>query len=195
MGVAGYIVFTKSSKNAVTPGTISDGTKSDITKDEPDLQPGATKQYNNDRYGISFDYPETWEISESTPEPQPTSPAPVEFGVSTSRISSDKYKTTAVVEVYGKNLDVMSDFFTKPLQQNSSAKLVKTENTEKGKRSVQLMTTFNVSGGSSYVVKQYLFAVGEKTYSIQTINEELNMQADPNYISKFDQLYKSLKIE
>jgi hypothetical protein len=118
----------------------------------------------------------------------------VEFGVSLSRSTTDKYKQTAALVVYSENFDEMSNFFTAQIPQGDNAKLAKKETTDKNMRSVQLITTYKVTAGTSYVTKQYLYAVGDKTYSLETINEELNAQIDPNYAADFDKLYESLRL-
>ncbi len=201
VGGIGFTLYKKSSetKTAVVTGTNPTNNE---TVAEPPAQPkqlvqSSDKQYTNEKYGISFSYPKEWRIArEAEPSPQPDSPTPVEFGVTLSRISDEKYAATAVIEVHSKDFNSMRDFFAANYTDgNATAKLSKKEQPDKGKRSVYLATTYPLADGSSYTTQHYLFAVDSKTYSIRSINEELNLQVDPGYTTKFDRVYRSLKIQ
>jgi hypothetical protein len=149
-----------------------------------------TLHYTNDKYGISFYYPQEWRVNEVTTT-APSGPAPIEFTVGLKGAKEEKY--VAVFEVYSKNYKDIADYFVSADAGNNVAHQQRAEGSTNGKQSTSLITGTTFPNSQDRV-EQYYYNAGTKTYGLRSINEELNVQRDSAYWDKFKVVHDSLEL-
>lgn len=186
----GWYVWQKNRDDKPT-NNVSQNEQKDAGKDPQAIDPYAGWQsYSNAKYDISFKYPPDWRVEEVPgPESSPSaSLTQLEFAINVKRNEEAKYNTVVVIEVDKQAMDKVEAVYDKIYAQSSSATVSKSSDKLKGESSVQYVVN-NVHEDS----KRYLFSKGGKTYSFASINEELNVQLDPDYWAKFDRVFESFQ--
>jgi cytoskeletal protein RodZ len=197
VGLGGFFVWQKNKEDEPT-GKSNNKTSQNEQKNEnneeeenetPDPYEG-WQTHSNATYGISFKYPAGWKTEEVAGSSSPGNyPITIEYAINVKRNEDVKYNNTVAVEVLHQSLDEAVVEYDKQFAQAPSNPVTKTTNQLKGKQSVQYAFSNSETGQ-----RLYLFAVGGKTYSFRSINEELNVQADPDYWAKFGKVFESLQI-
>lgn len=197
IGGIGYTVFEKTSdtKSAIvstnTPTPAPVAPTPQVTT-HPAKGYEAMGHYNNDKYGISFYYPKEWTIEE-VPVNDPSGPVPVEFAVNINVATPDKYKAAATIEISTKDYQSVKSFYEGSDAANSSARVTRTEAGDKGKQSTHYVTNIGIGSGATRT-ERFLYAVGDKTYALESVAEELNVQRDSTYWDKFNSIHSSLQV-
>lgn len=193
LGAVGWLVYdrqkNKDSNSQTTAQTSQQEQKKETTKEEANPYEGMT-QYSNAKYGITFYHPKDWK-TEEVPIDNPSGLTPTEFAINVKGNTTEKYAETASIEVHTKNLQETAKTYEDFYGQSTTAKVSKATGTLKGKNSVHLTIT-QPDGDKT---EHYLFAVGNKTYSLRSINESLNVQRSQDYWSNFQKLYDSLELQ
>jgi type II secretory pathway pseudopilin PulG len=148
-------------------------------------------KYSNDKYGIRFYHPKDWS-TEEVPIDNPSGATPIQFAVNIKGNTNDKYAETASLEIHTQGLQEVAKFYDGYYGQSTTAKVSKQDVSLKGKQSIHY--TFTPPPGTEKT-EHYLFAVGTKTYSLRSINEDLNVQRSPDYWVNFQKIYDSLQIK
>jgi len=187
LGFGGWYVWSKKeNKPKQTTNNTSESAKQaeggNQQEEEPD--PYADwKTYSNAEYGVSFKHPADWTIEEVSIEPS-TNHIRQEFSAGVKHSMEAQYNNTIALEILDQSLQTTSDWY----DNNLSAQVIKTADLLKNRKSVQYTRNDNRKS------KLYVFDVNQKTYIFRSINEELNVQLDPEYWSKFDKIFDSLQI-
>ncbi len=145
--------------------------------------------YSNAAYGLSFRYPDNWTTTGDSTYNPAMSATRTEFGTSLARKTSDKYSGTVNFEVLDEPLQTAEAWYDQYYVQ-TPIKVNKTTDDLKGRQSVQYDFV-----APTYESKQYLFAVGSKTYLFSSVNESENVSASSTYWSDFDNVLTSLTIQ
>lgn len=191
LGAVGWLAYDRQ-KDKAEPGATKTETQKENTQTTPptkDPYEGMAK-YSNDKYGISFYHPKDWK-TEEVPIETPSGLTPAEFAINVKGNTTEKYAETASIEIHTKNLKETTKTYEDLYGQSTTAKVSKVTGTLKGKDSVHLTVT-QPDGGKT---EHYLFAVGNKTYSVRSINESLNVRRSQDYWSNFQRLYDSLQLK
>ena len=114
--------------------------------------------YSNSEYGFSYNYPTDWVASSEVTIDPKTSATRQEFGTGLKLTTDTKYNDTVVFEVLDEPLQTAEAWYDQYYAQ-TSIKVIKTTGSLKDKQSVRY--DFKAP---TYESKQYLFAVGSKTY-------------------------------
>lgn len=192
IGTAGFIIFNRHNDKTPTKSSHMDPPKASPASSNSDNKPTnetKSKHYSNDKYGINFDYPEEWNIEEVKVNSS-QGPVPIEFNISLSANTTEKYKETAVVEIYNKSYPEVTNYYNSAPLDDAMARGTKTQGTILGKTA-----THYVYDSDSSKAENFIFAVSDKTYGFRSINEELNKQRDPGYWDKFTRVRDSLRIK
>jgi len=144
---------------------------------------------SNNAYGLSYSYPTDWAPSGDVTNDPKTSATRQEFGTGLKLNTGTKDNNTVEIEVLDEPLQTAVAWYDQYYAQ-TPIKVNKTTGTLKGKQSVQYDFV-----APTYETKQYLFAVGSKTYLFSSINESLNVSTSANYWSNFDNTFTSLTIQ
>lgn len=190
--LGGYFVWqrNKDDESASKTKETSQSDKKNTSEDDAkQADPyGDWRMYSSTTYGISFRYPTDWKVDEGVAD-SPSSATKQEYAINLKRNDDMKYSDTISIEVLGQDLAASTAWYDSSFAQMEGATVSKTTNELKGKRSVQ----YAVSNGG-VETKVYLFSVNSRTYVFSSLNEELNVQTDGEYWTKFDKLFKSLLI-
>lgn len=187
-----YIWSNHNNRNANKPASSGlNGKKNSTTGSTAKEDPyKGWKPYRNDTYGVGFKYPAEWAVSEVAAA-EPATSATRQLAAITIRVNQDiKYSETVSFEILDESLAAAEEWYDKSFAQAPSNPVTKTTSNLKDKKSVQY-TFDNESNGQ----KLYLFSVGNQTYSFSSINEAFNVNNDPNYWQKFDEVFESLTID
>ncbi|MDB5163619.1 MAG: hypothetical protein JWS12_236 [Candidatus Saccharibacteria bacterium] len=202
IGFVGWYVYQSRNKTNTSYNNVANNQNATTTKPSAATKPAATtpavdvyagwKTYTNSTYGFSYKYPTTWttsdEVSSSAAETN-GSATRQQFGTGLKLVGGAKYSNTVVVEVLDEKLATATSFYDGYYAQSSLNKVTKTTNKLKGKSSTQYAVT-----NSGIDSKLYLFAIGNKTYSFGSVNEELNVKAAADYWTTFTKAFDSLTI-
>ncbi len=193
----GYLVFKKSSdtRSATTPsvGPSPDPSPTPPAPgNEPNPYEGMTK-YTNDKYGFSFYYPNEWKVEEVSVE-EPSGSLPTEFAANINFNTTEKYKGAATFEIVDKGYDAVVSQYAQQYGDNSSAKVGKSEALVGGKAVTHFTINLPKTQPVPSKLEHVLFDAGNKTYSLRSINEELNVQRDPTYWDKFEKMQTSVEL-
>jgi len=192
VGTVGWLVYDRQSKNKTEPVATQAETQkedSETTTAAKDPYEGMTK-YSNDKYGVTFYHTKDWK-TEEVPIDTPSGLTPTEFAINVKGNTTEKYAETASLEIHTKNLQETAKTYEDLYGQSTTAKVNKVTGKLKGKESVHLTVT-QPDGDKT---EHYLFAVGNKTYSLRSINESLNVQRSQDYWNNFQKLYDSLQLK
>ena len=148
------------------------------------------KAYHNEKYGISFYYPNDWK-AEEVPVETPSGLTPTEFAVNLKMNISEKYAETASIEVHTKNANDIAQIFEDYYKQSTTAKVEKTRQTIKGKDRYHI----TVTQPSGEKVEHYIFAANDKSYSFRSVNETINLSRSPQYWDNFQKTFDSLELK
>ncbi len=149
------------------------------------------KQYTNDKYGFSFYYPITWRVEQGDPassvDEQYTE---LVLWLVDTNATAPKNKTV-YIEVSSRDLASKTAIFDGSIDgEGGKSTDYRQSLTLKGRQTVKY--TIPQSATVNRVI--YFFAVGAKTYAVQTYNEEANLARTPDYITKFNSLVDSLTL-
>jgi len=190
-GVGWYVVKARNNSDKTVESTAQSKSESPTKTTTPTKDPyEGMRKYSNDKYGITFYHPKDWN-TEEVPIDTPSGPTPTEFAVNIQGNTNEKYSETASLEIHTKNLQEITKEYDAYYGQSTTAKINKVTGTLKGKESVHLTIT-QPDGDKT---EHYLFAVGNKTYSLRSVNESLNVQRSQDYWSNFQKLYDSLQLK
>ncbi len=200
ISIAGFGVYKNQHKTNAMTTTTPSATSPTTPVQSPTEQPSQPVEmllshYKSSKYtGIAFDYPKEWIVNELLND-KSTGPVPVEFSITTSINSDEKYKTTALLEVIDKDYSSVASYYYSTYTQSNSLKVDKSETALQTKKVTHFVNTSSSDPTNPTRFEQYLIDVNGKTYSLSSINEELNVQRDNAYWQKFDKLFETLKIE
>lgn len=138
-------------------------------------------------YGLSFSFPNDWTPTGDVTNDPSTSATRQEFATGL-KLNSAANNAAVEIEVLDEPLQTAEDWYDQYYAQ-TPIKVNKTAGYLKGKQSIVYDFV-----ASTYESKQYLFAVGSKTYMFSSVNESLNASASANYWSNFDNTFDSLTI-
>lgn len=142
----------------------------------------AWKTYTSTKYGFSFSYPQEWKIEERDPSKAFDSES-TELSLWLVNPSAPDHAETVAITVLAKDISR-----TTPIGGDSPE--YKQELNLKGKNTTKY--TFPQSASVNRIM--YHFAVNSKTYTIETVNEERNIERNPDYIAKFDKIVDSVQL-
>lgn len=174
--VTSLTVYQRSSAAVATPSQ---------TTEQPAGSSAIQLVYNDAAYGLSYSYPADGTPSGGVPNNPKTSATRQEFGTDLRLNNSNAVQ----IEVLDESLQTAEVWYDQYYAQ-TPIKVSKTTDTLKGRQSVQYHFV-----APTYETKQYLFAVGSKTYLFSSINESLNVSTSANYWSTFDNIFTSLTIQ
>jgi hypothetical protein len=180
LGAGGYFL-TKNSKptEVVTSQTAK----------KPDPYAGWLS-YSNKTYGVTVKYPSSWTVQEvPIADADPLGPDPQEFSANFKFKTNEKYSETAAFSVHKNSLTEVRDYYDRYYSQGTN-QITEKKVTVDGKQGY----SFTVVDSTKAITKVYLFAVGDKTYSLETTNEELNSQRSSSYTADFNKVYESFSI-
>lgn len=193
----GFLIFNKNNdtKTAATTPTDSSAPKQELQQQsgspEPSVDPYAgMKQYTNTKYNLSFYYPADWRVEERDPM-LTMDPERTELSVWLINVDAKADASTAVVTVVNRSLDEMTRSLDADLARfRDQSGNKKTDTTVKGKTAVKysIMQPENVSR------ERYYIGAANKTYSIETIDERINLERDAKYFEKFNTVAQSLQV-
>lgn len=169
IGAAGSLVYQHNRVNAAT---------------NPNTTTATSPAYSSTAYGFSYSYPTNWTPSGDVTNDPKTSATRQEFGTGLKLNGNNTVK----IEVLDEPLQTAEAWYDGYYAQ-TPIKVSKTTGTLKGKQSIQYDFV-----APTYETKQYLFAVGSKTYMLSSINESLNVSASASYWSDFTNTFNSLTI-
>jgi len=189
LSLAGAAVAAWSFHKPAVPAvkSVTKSAKTETAKPTADNYAGWLS-YDNHTYGFAVKYPTDWLVREVSATPPP-GPDPVEFAANLQWQTSEKYSETATLEVHTNDLAAVTAYYDNYYAQSSLNQVTKHQQTLKGHQAVSYQVT---NGGIP--AKRYLFKVGNKTYSLASVNEELNQQRSAQYWADFDQVFGSLVI-
>jgi hypothetical protein len=173
IGATGSLVYQHNRVNAAT---------------NPDTATAASPAYSNNTYGLSYSYPSNWTPSGDVTNDPKTSATRQEFGTGLKLNTATENNNTVEIEILDEPLQTAVAWYDQYYAQ-TPIKVNKTTGTLKGKQSVQYDFV-----APTYETKQYLFAVGSKTYMLSSVNESLNVSASASYWSNFTNTFNSLTI-
>lgn len=194
----GLVVYNKNQKTSdnellSTTAFKTTSPKAPVTAEKEQPLPEGMKRYKNDKYGISFNYPSKWIIEEVSIEKPGNGPVPVEFGINLNYNTEDKYKAAATLEIINRNYQSVADYYNSAYIDSAITRTTKTKGMDYGKTSTHYASVFNIKPTPSRS-ERFVMAVGDKTYSFQSINEELNVQRDASYWQSFTKVRSSLQL-
>lgn len=203
LAVSGFEIYQhhksniKSKAAAATSSTQPTGQPQPSTGTQPatttNQYPGMT-QYTNAQYGISFYYPATWRVEQA----YPTSSVDAQNTESILWLADTNVATTATtknktvyIEVNSRNLASETAVIDGSINgEGGTSANYKQNITLKGKETVK----YTIPQSATVNRVMYFFAVGSKTYSVQTFDEETNLARTPDYMTKFNTLVDSLTL-
>jgi hypothetical protein len=145
-----------------------------VTKDGQHFIQDATaawKKYRNQKYDISFKYPDnSYVISEGNSLASVSSKSSThqEYFINLKLLSDVKYSERIAIEVLGQPIDAAEQWYENYYAQSPETHLNKRSITINGRQAVELVAIS--SGNMDEVI---LFSVGNKTYSFWNVNESL----------------------
>jgi hypothetical protein len=155
----------------------------------PNTSTTAWPVQSNATYGLSYSYPSNWAPSGDVPNNPKTSATRQEFGTGLKLNTNTTNNNTVEIEVLDEPLKTAEAWYDQYYAQ-TPIKVNKTTATLKGKQSIEYDFV-----APTYETKQYLFAVGTKTYLFSSVNESLNVSTSADYWSNFDNIFNSLTIQ
>jgi len=179
LAVTSLTVYKKSSAATAPSQTIT----------QPESSSPTQPTYSNAAYGFSYSYPTDWTPTGDVTNNPKTSATRQEFGTGLKLNTATKNNNTVEIEILDESLQTAEVWYDQYYAQ-TPIKVNKTTDTLKGKQSVQYDFV-----APTYETKQYLLAVGSKTYLFSSINESQNVSASANYWSNFDNIITSLTIQ
>ncbi len=200
IGGIGFTVFKKSSdtKSAAVPAetspntspTQNEQTATPVKEPLEDPYAGMT-QYTNDKYGFSFYYPNEWRVEERdvkfTMDPEKTE---LSLWIVDKNAKSDP--STAVITIINRNLvEVTANLDGEITSHGAKLADYKTDITFKGKQAVK----YTIKQPENVNRQRYYISVENKTYSLETIDERINIDRDASYMAKFNKVFDSLKVQ
>lgn len=183
--IASGILVSKQNKTKLFTNNISPSStqqpisEANISQSEVDE---AWKTYTSTKHGFSFSYPEEWKIEERDPSKAFDSES-TELSLWLIDPSAPDHSETVIVTVLAKDTSR-----TTPIGGDSPE--YKQDLSLKGKDTIKY--TFPQSASVNRIM--YHFAVNSKTYSIETVNEERNIERNQDYMAKFDKIVESLQL-
>jgi hypothetical protein len=187
IGGTGFVVFKKSTSKQATTTPPTTDTKA--TVDEPDAEPeqpatyeGMT-QYTNEKFGLSFYFPNEWRVEERDPT-LTADPEKTELSLWLVDKNAKERSEAGIVSVIARDLANAAPGVHGNIDDYRESL------TLKGKTAAKY--TFPQSKSVNRVM--YHFAVGDKTYTIGTIYETQNIERAPDYMAKFDKVVESLRL-
>lgn len=185
----GWAVYRHNHKAGTTTLTKTTTSSKSTSTQQADPYAG-WKTHTNTQYGFSYKYPAIWIPSDDVTTDSTTNATKQEFGTGLKLTTNTKYDDTVNVTVLNESLSAATMWYDNNYAQSSLNKVTKTTTELKGKQSTQYDVT-----NSGVKSKLYLFAVGSKTYTFGSVNEELNLQTSPNYWTDFQKVFDSLTIQ
>jgi Tfp pilus assembly protein PilV len=196
LAVTGVVVYQRhkssSAKNSAATSTSQTPTQSKSpTTTQPAQANAGLKQYTNDKYGFSFYYPDTWQVEQGDPasavDAQNTE---LILWLTDTNATAPKNKTV-YIEVNSRNLASETAIIDGSIDSEGGKSAdYKQSLTLKGKETVK----YTIPQSPTVNRVMYFFAVGTKTYSVQTYDEEANLARTPDYMTKFNNLVDSLTL-
>jgi hypothetical protein len=148
-------------------------------------------QYKNNKYGFSFSYPKGWKLREADPTTATADSENTEFALWIEDGAAKERVEAALVTISKMNLTAAT---------GASDGAISSE----GGKSANYKQTLTVSGKSAvkYTVPQssaanreiYIIGYGDRSLTIQSINEESNLARNPSYMKQFDAIVESIKL-
>ncbi len=185
------VVITIIATSSIVTYQISNAVSSP-TPAQTATQPGNADQaqltYSNAKYGISYTHPSSWSPSGDVTNDPKTSATRQEFGTGLKLNVDTKNSNTIDIEILDEPLQSAETWYDQYYAQ-TPIKVDKIISTLKGKQSILYDFV-----APTYETKQYLFAVGTKTYLFSSVNESVNLAASADYWSNFDTVFASLTI-
>jgi Tfp pilus assembly protein PilV len=195
LGFTGFYVWNKnqdqdkkSTQNVTATNNAKQQTSSNNSPQKEDAYAG-WKSYSNSTYGISFKYPTQWKVEEGSFD-SPASATRQEYAVNTSRDIEEKYNGSLNIEVLDEPYTKAAEWYDAAYAQSASNEVDKQFIKLKDKNTIKYVVANN---GTKSIV--YLFEVHNKTYSIESVNEWLNLEKDSSYWTLFNGVVDSLQIE
>lgn len=192
----GVVVYKRSNakNNAVTPPSSNPPAQQPMAS--PPQQPvnpyeGMTK-YTNEKYGFSFYHPADWRVEEGD-QSLATDAQKKELLLWLVDTNTEVAQYTAGVTVNNRDfathigiVDGMRTHGGAPdtLQFTKTAQTIQEKNSFK----------YVIPQGGNVDRVWHIIEVGSKTYTIETIDEEDNVERTPDYMVKFNKLVESLTL-
>ena len=169
-----------SAKNSAATSTTQMNTppKSTTTTQPAQANAGLT-QYTNDKYGISFYYPNDWRAEERNPATSSPDTEKTELALWLVDTTAKTRPETAVILVSSRDLASEASIYGSSVGAPDTQQL-----TLKGKSAIK----YTIPQSPTVNRIMYFIAVGTKTYSVQTYYEETNLARTPDYMTKFNNL-------
>ncbi len=178
LAVTSLVIYQKSSAATVPSQTTT----------KPGTVSPAQAAYSNAAHGLSYSYPTDWTPSGDVTNDPKTSATRQEFGTGIKLGAATKNNNAIEIEILDEPLQAAEIWYDQYYAQ-TPIKVNKTTGTLKGRQSVQYDFV-----APTYESKQYLIAVGPKTYLFSSTNESRNESTSANYWSNFDNIFASLTI-
>lgn len=199
LGGIGYIVYAKS-KSAGTDNAVAreaepsakqtaSPTAKESVQPKDDPYSGMTK-YTNTKHGISFHHPAAWQTKEQDPQlSMDTEKTQLSLWLTDTTLEEGSSAAAFIV------IDRPRDVVTQGLEgfarsHGGDITDSKSEKTINGKNAV----IYAIPQTEDAVRMMYYFAVGSKTYSMQTIEEEKNVAHNPSYMADIEKMVSSLEL-
>jgi hypothetical protein len=148
-------------------------------------------QYKNAKYGISFCYPSNWRVEERDPAKSTPDAQNNELSLWLLDTTSKARAETATITVSKRDLTAETASMDGSIDsEGGNSANYKQNLTLKNKAVVK----YTIPQSSTVNREIYLFQVGAKTYSIQTVYEETNLQRNPKYVTQFHALIDSAQL-
>jgi len=192
----GYVVLKKEPSSTKTSTTANSKPAEKGSLPKPSEQPKQQtqtneKRYVNDRYGISFSYPADWRVEERDPA---TSSLEYYKTVLSVWLLDTRVKpevVTAELSIHARDLESVTAVIDDDVESHATGETnYKQSQSFKGKDAVK----YSIPQSKSVNRIMYYISGGQKTYAIQTDNEDTNIKNSPNYVDKFNKMVDSLRL-
>src|SRR5260370_3566264 len=196
LAVTGLVVYQhhrpSSTNKAQTTNSPNTSTQPITNSPAQPAQTNAgTTLYTNDQYGFSFYYPNTWRVEQGDPASSvDTQNTDLVLWLVDMKATAPKNKTM-YIEVSCRDLASKTAIIDGSIDSEGGKSAdYKQQLTLKAKSTVK----YTIPQSATVNRVMYFFAVGTKTYSVQTYDEVTNLARTPDYMTKFNNLVDSLTL-